>query len=567
MRTDNFSERKAAFPLGRMAWTVLILATLYTSYFHNLGAIGLVGPDEPRYAWIARTMAESGDWVTPRLYGQPWFEKPVLYYWAAAASFKLLGVNEVAARVPSALAALFATLALAWLAWGVYDAQTARWLLLLLPVTVGMIGFSHAATTDMLFAAMLTIAMVLAARLLRLDPSASFISFTATSFFFGTFLGLAVLAKGPAAIVLSGGAILLWAIFTKHWRDAFRCLHPLAIFAFCLSALPWFILCAHRNPGFFRVFIIEHNFKRYLTPEFQHIQPFWFYIPITLLAVFPWTLFFVTAVHRFFVQKREATGFTTQLFFICWGLFPIVFFSISQSKLPGYILPAVPPLVLLFTASISAGMQEKDEAIRWPGLIFGSSLVAMGLVSIFISSKLSGRFPISRAAIEILTHIAFAAGLAGVIVFFFGLIRSNTVAVFATVLCLLFVVVQTGYLLESLDASLTARAATVEAWKLWPEFSPRRAATWEVRRSLSYQLDFYTHEELQDWRPSRPRPDWLFIEAARKNDATALGFTCADDPLYLAVIPCKRDGSAAALDGFGRFAGGNGWNSADGQTR
>ena len=97
---------------ARLFWSALILATLYLCYFHNLGAIGLVGPDEPRYAWIARDMAETGDWVTPRLYGKPWFEKPVLYYWGAALSFKLFGVSEVAARLPCAFAALLATLAL-----------------------------------------------------------------------------------------------------------------------------------------------------------------------------------------------------------------------------------------------------------------------------------------------------------------------------------------------------------------------------------------------------------------------------------------------------------------------
>src|SRR3984885_1771656 len=100
---------------------VLVLAL-----FSGLAAIGLVGPDEPRYAWIAREMAETGDWVTPRLYGKPWFEKPPLFYWGAALSFKLLGVSETAARLPSAISALFATLALAWLARLLYGAETAR---------------------------------------------------------------------------------------------------------------------------------------------------------------------------------------------------------------------------------------------------------------------------------------------------------------------------------------------------------------------------------------------------------------------------------------------------------
>src|SRR5260370_36919086 len=153
---------------GGMGWAVLICATLYVCYFSHLGAIGFVGPDEPRYAWIARDMAESGDWVTPHLYGKPWFEKPPLYYWGAAIFFKLFGVSEAVARLPSAISALLATLAMAWLAWRIYGQETARWLLLLLPTTLGMIGFSHAAATDMPFSAMLTISMVCAAVLLRL---------------------------------------------------------------------------------------------------------------------------------------------------------------------------------------------------------------------------------------------------------------------------------------------------------------------------------------------------------------------------------------------------------------
>src|SRR6202162_3588583 len=250
--------------LGKISWAVLILLTLYVCLFSLLRAFGLIGPDEPRYAWIAREMAEWGDGVTPRLYGKPWFEKPVLYYWAAALSFRLFGVNEASARLPSAVCALLATLALAWLALRLGGWQMARWVLLLLPSTVGMIGFSHAASTDMPFSAMLSIAMVCAAVALEAVPSEKLFPEETregqTGFrqprkavylglaLFGFFLGIAVLAKGPAALILAGGAILLWAATTKHWREALRLFHPIAMATFFLTCLPWYLLCAHRNP-------------------------------------------------------------------------------------------------------------------------------------------------------------------------------------------------------------------------------------------------------------------------------------------------------------------------------
>jgi 4-amino-4-deoxy-L-arabinose transferase-like glycosyltransferase len=108
-------EKPGASTMARIGWAVLILATLYVCYFSHLGAIGFVGPDEPRYAWIARDMAETGDWVTPRLYGKPWFEKPPLYYWGAAVCFKLFGVSETAARYRGAQDVVWGVLMLrAW---------------------------------------------------------------------------------------------------------------------------------------------------------------------------------------------------------------------------------------------------------------------------------------------------------------------------------------------------------------------------------------------------------------------------------------------------------------------
>ena len=149
-------------------WGVpLILLLLYICLFSGLGALGLVGPDEPRYAAIARAMSETHDWITPRLWGTPWFEKPVLYYWTAGIAMRLFGVSEFAARLPSALAALLAVVAAAWTALRSYGLGAAWYSLLMLPTSVAMIGFARAASPDMLFAGLLTAAMAVASEMLQ----------------------------------------------------------------------------------------------------------------------------------------------------------------------------------------------------------------------------------------------------------------------------------------------------------------------------------------------------------------------------------------------------------------
>jgi 4-amino-4-deoxy-L-arabinose transferase-like glycosyltransferase len=561
---------------ARLLWAALILATLYLCYFHNLGALGLVGPDEPRYAWIARDMAETGDWVTPRLYGQPWFEKPPLYYWGAALSFKLFGVSETTARLPSAVCALLATLALAWLALRIYGAETARWLLVLLPTTVGMIGFSHAAATDMPFAAMLTIGMVFAARLLgqipqmsEAQPSAqrsfrSLTSFTSstsfTSLLFGFFLGLATLAKGPAAIVLSGCTVLLWAGFTKRWRDAFRCLHPIAILGFCVTALPWYIVCAQRNPDFFRVFIIEHNFKRFLTPEFQHIKPVWFYIPILLIAVFPWTLFFFTDARSRTVRiwnERVSRISHTTLLLCCWPLFCLFFFSLSRSKLPGYILPAVLPLALLLANTVRGSLQSNARSLRWP--IFGTAL-ALIIFGVTLQRE-APKIPALNCVSPVcgVTRIWVIAVCGGFAVGILTAIRKLRFGLSAAILCVLLLVIEVDRFLPNLDPGVSARDAVRVADNVWPEFTARNAATWQLSRSYAFQLSYYTHQEIPDWKPDEPKPNWLFVPKGKQGEAENLGFHCVKFAVYPAVIPCR---AIASLDGLGGGLGRRGSGSA-----
>jgi len=540
--TAPIVEKTQSSTAARIGWAVLIVATLYVCYFSHLGAIGFVGPDEPRYAWIARDMAETGDWVTPRLYGKPWFEKPPLFYWGGALSFKLFGVSEAAARLPSAVSALLATLALAWLALRLYGAETARWLLLLLPTTVGMIGFSHAAATDMPFSGMLTIAMVCAAMVLGLtrDENTPILARTPwfALFLFGFFLGLAVLAKGPAAIVLSGGAVFFWALFTKRWRDAFRLFHPAALASFCLTALPWYILCARRNSDFFRIFIVEHNFKRYLTPEFQHIQPFWFYVPIVILALLPWT----PALASLFNDLRrllEAGRWRTspEIYFVCWAAFTVVFFSASKSKLPGYVLPAIPPLGILLSQSLSLRVRGSVQGSRWVCTTIGATLFALGVLGAFQSE----RVPATQAALALV-----GCGLVSAVL---GNLRSPSFSVALAVLAVITAIGIgfSGITRLMIDSYVSARPAIESAHSIWSDYSPDRASTYKLARSFQYGLNFYFHRELPEWSPDQLKPRWVFTSAKGQSELKDFGLKCGFNALRRAVVVCEDRGLAGGL--------------------
>jgi len=536
----------------RVAWGTFIVITLAVCYFSNLGVIGFVGPDEPRYAWIARDMAEGGDWVTPRLYGKPWFEKPPLYYWMAGTSFKLFGVSEAAARLPSALCALFATLALGWLAWRVYGAETARWLLLLMPTSVGMVGFSHAAATDMPFSAMLTIAMVCAAVALGFTQNENTPILPRTPWLalllFGFFLGLAALSKGPAAIILCGGGVFLWALFTKKWREAFRLLHPIAIASFCAAALPWYILCARRNPDFFRIFIIEHNFKRYLTPEFQHIQPFWYYVPVVLVAFLPWTAVLLWATftggRRLFTPQKISAF---PLFLFSWASFCLLFFSMSRSKLPGYVLPAFPAIalllnltlakslkrpvhgyvlaafaVLLFAALIPLRLALHETSKVWPHVFYSYAAIllalaignaALALSEFFHANPIASPTLSGMAVFAVLLPILFAGPLAhgGIVWDMSGRTLAGELRLRNTPLDALSVCSMNRGQLYSLDFYLRRELPTIEQGELKQGIMLLRSSSCEMLGT-----DQWTTRELPF---NSERTGWFLCEVKRRESA------------------------------------------------
>jgi 4-amino-4-deoxy-L-arabinose transferase-like glycosyltransferase len=480
--------------------------------FGHLGAIGLLGPDEPRYAWIARAMAQTGDWVTPRLYDSPWFEKPILYYWAAAIGFRLNLPVEWAARLPSALAALAAALGIAWLGWKHYGCEECPWSpTVLAPLffwtSVGAIGFSHAATPDMLFSTSITLAMVCAAIILRRggllrastdqDLPGHSRDFSAICAF-GAFLGLGVLAKGPAAIILAGGAIGIWGLSTKHWRVVFRMLHPFAIAAFCIVALPWYVFCGLRNPDFLRVFLFQHNFERYVSPVFQHRQPFWFFIPVTLLALIPWTTFLIPAVREELGRWRTTSWQESPAFFFsCWAIFPILFFSFSQSKLPSYILPGIPALALVMAIGASRVIERSSRSNGWIFLLVGLTWFGLGAAGLLWTHRLPGGVT-NPARVPIIACVG-AAIIGGLVITFLGRSRPRA-ALWVSLLLVSALVECAGIgILPRLDAYYSARSVGT---MLRDDLRPDRLFVYELPRSWQYGLAFYLGRQPPEWAPT-----------------------------------------------------------------
>ena len=491
---------------------------LWVCFFAHLGAIGFVGPDEPRYAEVAREMAQTGDWVTPHLFGQPWFEKPILFYWAAAAGFRTHFSDEVAARLPSALAALLAVLALAWLARKIYGTAAGAALLFILPTTVAGLAFARASGPDMLFSASLAIAMAFATDELRhtgaLCCRASLSEANSRSawlslIFFGAALGFATLAKGPAAMILAGGSIALWATVTGSWRSTFRLAHPVAILSFCVVALPWYVVCASRNPDFVRTFLLLHNIQRYTTPVFQHRQPFWFFVPVILAGLLPWIALLAgvargTASHWIENTWRDSPA----LFFFCWVLFPFVFFSFSQSKLPGYVLPAILPLVLLLAIGIARAIAEGAKESRWilalTGLFWVATL-ALPLKRLLKSLPEYASDPLGQH-IRLWLLCAAAAGILIALLAFTR--RAWPALILSSVLIAGLAEIANLRILPTMDPYISARAAG-QGLSAFPDIK-NGVMAFELKRGLQYGLDFYLGREVPDWNLQSPDSAWVF---------------------------------------------------------
>lgn len=440
---------------------VFVFAALAFLYLYGLAKSGMLGPDEPRYAAIGLEMARSGDWVTPRLWGDPWFEKPPLLYWTTAVA-TLAGLGpDLAPRVPIALAGFAFLIFFYFFVRSQIGPTEALYSTAILGTSAGWLAYSLVAVTDI----PLSITFC-AALLLSLAPLT-----TRRALITGVLLGLAMLAKGLVPLVLF--VPVLWL-----YRRNLKLL--LLVAGACVAvAAPWYTLVTLRNGrAFFDEFIWKHHFQRFATDQLQHVRPFWFYIPVLLAGVFPWTPLLALVRFRFRVDDRIQ-------FLGLWTLYALVFFSASRNKLPGYILPLLPAVALLLGVSLAWSRRSR--------ISLGFAALFVGLVPIALSILPQALvYGLSRSRFPQVDWMWLAAGVVAAfacLVLEFQDRRADAVILIAVALSITLFQAK-AKLLPALDRSVSVRAFYTRH-NAWLD----NACLQDVNRDATYGLQYYARRK------------------------------------------------------------------------
>ena len=361
--------------LPRAAWAA-IAAIVAFAWFAALDLRKLQHPDEGRYAEIAREMAVSGDWVTPRLNGVKYFEKPPLQYWVTAASFVLFETDQWTARLAPSVAGFLTILVVGFVGARLAGPTAGAYAALALAGCVWHVGMSHFATLDAVLAFLLTCALCsfLLANREGLPPErVRFWMLVAW-----VEIALAVLTKGLVALVIPGATLVLYAIVTRDvgpWRR----LHLLpGIAILLLVAAPWFVAVSMRNPGFAEFFFVHEHFQRFLTTEHKRTGAWWYFLPLFAAGIMPWLSVAPWTWRESWRAPAAANGFRWRAFCLTWAAFVFVFFSMSGSKLPSYILPMFAPLLLVLGPAL-AEMPSRRLAWLVSPLAIGAVLLFVGV--------------------------------------------------------------------------------------------------------------------------------------------------------------------------------------------
>ena len=368
---------------NRQLWWLVIAVALI--WFSNLEYRKLIKPDEGRYAEIPREMVVSDDWTTPRLNGLKYFEKPPLQYWATAVAYEVFGQHQWTSRLWAALTGFAGILSIWFAGLRLFGREAANYAAILLGSSMLYALMAHINTLDMGVTFFLTLgilALLLAQQgygslqnrreLVKMQDAAQRVTRhtgevgeeqastqqvikASRNWMIVAWaaLGLAVLSKGLMGLVLPGAALFIYMAVQRDFSVLKRMHWLPGVTVFLLITVPWFYLVMKANPEFFQKFFIYEHFTRFTTKELGRYQPWYYFVPILLLGMLPWTVLMFDTLLRTWRGSRLPGGnsrgraFNAARFLLVWAVFIYLFFTVSGSKLPSYLLPMFPALALL----------------------------------------------------------------------------------------------------------------------------------------------------------------------------------------------------------------------------
>lgn len=339
----------------------IIAITIFVSFF-RLGSVTLFDVDEAVFAEATKEMVETGNWITPTYNGGSRYDKPILFYWLMAASYKIFGINEFAARFPSSIASFLLGLSVFFFVRHFRGEKDALYAAISLLLSIYFLAYSRAAVTDMTLTLFITISIF--SFFLSVNKGRYFI------YGFYLFSALACLTKGLIGIVFPFSIAAIY-ILTKEGLSGIKKVFSLkGIILFLIIAAPWYIAEYIINgKEFVQQFFIKHHFKRYTGVISGHKGPVYYYIPALIIGLFPWIAFLPAGIRNVFKEKDRLNSFA-----FIWFASIFVFFSLSTTKLPNYILPAIPAVSIL----IASGMTVHNK--RW----WQYSNLCMAIISVLI---------------------------------------------------------------------------------------------------------------------------------------------------------------------------------------
>lgn len=375
IQTHPPSPSAPSATLTDRCWFWFLIAIAAGVLFLHLGSAALFEPDEGRNAEKAREILVLNDWVTPHENFHPVLDKPIFYYWLIALAYRILGVSEWTARLPSALAALACLGVIYGFVRHRWNFWTAQWSVLILLSSLGYFILARVVIFDMnltLFLALALCSFYQAAHAEHLTARRSY------SLLLYVSLAVATLIKGLIGVILPGMVIFFYLLITKQWSILRRIYLVPGAILFLALVVPWYLMADAANPGYLRYYLWDEHFGRFTGADFNRSQPWYYFVWVGMLSFIPWTMLVPFVAGHY--QKKAFDDKT--IFISLWFVLPFLFFSASDSKLPHYILPVLPALSILTAAALVNRYAESGSRIK-----FALSLMAIvqGLTAIYLA--------------------------------------------------------------------------------------------------------------------------------------------------------------------------------------